>query len=101
MLPSITSETTRLTQSSLFGLLYRKGDRREQFNQDLYDDLCHRCGVWDLCIDVEAPEKRLERPEKVHKRVVARVNIPDCLMGATGVTRIFSKIQIGHIRQEV
>ena len=72
---------TGLTQSSLFGLLYRKGDRREQFDQDLYDDLCHRCGVWDLNIDVEAPEERLERLEKVDKRIIVRVNIFDCLMG--------------------
>ncbi len=53
----------RLTQSSLFGLLYCKGDGREQFDYDLYDDPFHRRGRWDLCIDVEAPKERFERLE--------------------------------------
>ena len=49
-----------LTQSSLFCLLYRKGDGREQFGQDLYDDLGDRDRRWDPCIDVEAPEESFE-----------------------------------------
>ena len=77
----------RLTQSSLFCLLYRKGYSRKQFGQDLHDDRGDRGGGWDLCIDVKAPEKEFESLEKVHKCIVARANILDCLMEATYVTR--------------
>jgi hypothetical protein len=90
-----------LTQSTLFCLLYGKGDRREQFDQDLYGDLGDRRGGWDLCIDVEAPQEGFKRLKKVHKCIVARANILDCLMEATAVTTIFSKTQVGHIRQKV
>jgi hypothetical protein len=79
-----------LTQSSLLGLLYRKRDGSEQFDKDLYDDLGHGGGGWDLCIDVEAPEEGLEGFEKVNKCIVARANIFDCLMDATCVIRILS-----------
>ena len=57
------SKRMRLTQSSLFGLSYCKGDGREQFDYDLYDDPFHRRGGWDLCIYVEAPKERFERLE--------------------------------------
>ena len=69
-----------LTKSSLLGLLYCKGDGREQFNQDLHDELGHRRGGWNLCKDVEAPEKGFERLKKFNERVVALANIFDCLM---------------------
>ena len=60
--------------------MYRKGDGREQFDYDLYDDLGHRCGRWDLCIDVEAPEEGFESLEKIDKCIEVCANISDCLM---------------------
>ncbi len=77
------SERTELTQSSLFGLFYRKGDRREQFDYDLYDHLIHGCRRWNLGIDVESPEETFKRLEKVHESVIARADILDRLMGPT------------------
>ena len=77
MLISNLSKRVGLTESSLFGLLYRKGDGRQQFDKDLYDNLGHRSGGWDLCIDIEAPEKGLEGLEKVNKCIIARANIFD------------------------
>ena len=64
----------------MFGLLYRKRDHGEQFDQDLYDDLFHRCGGWDPCIDGEALQERFEGFEKLDDGIVALVNIFDRLM---------------------
>ena len=70
----------RLTESSLLCLLYRKGDGRQQFDENLYDDLQHCRGRWHFCVNVEALEERFERLEKLDERVVARAsNILDCL----------------------
>jgi len=77
------SERTVLTQSSLFGLFYRKGDRREQFDYDLYDHLIHGHRRWNFGIDVESPEETFKRLEKVHESVIARADILDRLMGPT------------------
>jgi hypothetical protein len=77
------SERTELTQSSLFGLFYRKGDRREQFDYDLYDHLIHGRRRGNLGIDIESPEERFKGLEKVHESVIARADILDRLMGST------------------
>ena len=77
------SKRTELTQSSLFFLFYRKGDRREQFDYNLYDDLVHGRRRWNLGIDVKSPEETFEGLEKVHESVIARADILDRLMGAT------------------
>jgi hypothetical protein len=79
----MVSERTELTQSSLFGLFYRKGDRREQFDYDLYDHLIHDRRRWNLGIDIESPEERFKGLEKVHESVIARADILDRLMGST------------------
>jgi hypothetical protein len=62
----------RLTESSLFGLLYCEGDGRQQFNKGHYDDLGHCRGGWDFCINVEAFEEGFKRLEKFDERVIAR-----------------------------
>ena len=77
-----------LTESSLLCLLYRKGDGRQQFDENLYDDLRHCRGRWHFCVNVEALEERFERLEKLDERVVARAsNILDCLMEAIRVKK--------------
>ena len=90
-----------LTKSSLFGLMYRKRDGSQQFDEDLYDDLGHRRGRWDFCIDVEAPEEGFERLEKLYERVIVRAGrILDCLEEATGVTNS-SRVNLDwHLHQE-
>jgi len=71
-------------------LFYRKRNGREQFNQDFYDDLRHRRGGWDLCIDIEAPKERFEGFEKIDQGIVTLADIFDRLVDATGVTKIWS-----------
>ena len=39
-----------------------------------------------IFVYVEAPEERLERLKKVNEGILARANIFDCLMEATGVS---------------
>jgi hypothetical protein len=70
--------------------LYGKGDGREQLDKDLYDDLGHCRGGWDLRIDVEAPQEGFERLEKIDKCIGARANIFDRLKGFSNVTIIRS-----------
>ena len=72
-----------LTQSSLFGLFYCKGDHREQFNYDLYDHLIHGSCRWNLGIDIKSPKETFKGLEKVYESIIAQADILDCLMGAT------------------
>jgi len=53
----IISEMIGLTQSTLFNLLYRKGDSRKEFGKNLHNDFGYRCRKRNLCIDVESPEE--------------------------------------------
>ena len=46
-----------LTESTLFNLLYRKGDSRKQFGNNLYDHLGYRCRSWNLGINLESSEE--------------------------------------------
>ena len=58
------------TESSLFSLLYRKGDGGQQFDKNLYDNLRHCRGRWHFCINVEALEEQIERLKKLDECVV-------------------------------
>jgi hypothetical protein len=69
---------TRTESSSLY--LFRcEGKYREQFYQDLNDDVCQYFCRWNIDIDVEAFQEITQGFKEVQERIIARADVTGSL----------------------
>jgi hypothetical protein len=69
----------RLTQSSLLDLLCSQSKGREQFDDDLPNNLCHDPRRRDFCINTKALDKIPEGLEQVEECIVTPNHVLDSL----------------------
>ena len=77
-----------LTKSTLLDLLGRKSERREQFYNDLYQNVCQCRRRRDPGVNSKSAEEVLERRKQIDERVITGTDVFDRLRDLN-VTVIF------------